>query len=429
MNQILVALEAIEAAPQGNARLEALKKHDTPELRYLLQQALDPSITFGVKKLPKVESIWTDEASDKLWLPVLRGLLANLSERHLTGNQAQQEIGAFLADCTPLEAKWSERILRQDLRINVGAKDVNNALGEDVILLFRVPLAIDYKKVKPKDLKGTWGVQTKLDGGRAVAILPANHGRVRMLSRTGKEWLNFESVRKVLQEFNDKRDGSALYLDGEVLSYVDGRVDFQSIQKTMMRKDGIEVGYLKYAIFGACEEAEWLARKQTYRQHYELAILAEYAFNGEVDSDRVFALRNQWEVADPTVEQLREYGDTLTKLGHEGAMARRLDLPIAFDKTKFLLKIKTFQDDEAEIEDFIEGTGKYVGMLGAIACRHKNGNRFEIGSGFNDRQRQEIWANREKHRPLPVSYKFFELTDAGIPRFPIFRYFRVKEDL
>ncbi len=50
---VLQALESMEQAAQGNARLDALKMADSSELRKVLTLALSPDITFGVKKLPE----------------------------------------------------------------------------------------------------------------------------------------------------------------------------------------------------------------------------------------------------------------------------------------------------------------------------------------------------------------------------------------
>jgi len=73
------------------------------------------------------------------------------------------------------------------------------------------------------------------------------------------------------------------------------------------------------------------------------------------------------------------------------------------------------------------GQGKYDGVLGALQCQTEAGKQFEIGSGFSDEDRKRIWKNR-KDLPKFVNYKFQNLTEDGIPRFPIFRSFRAEID-
>jgi ATP-dependent DNA ligase len=428
----LTALEAAEAAAQGNDRLNTLKKHDSEELRDVLRMALDPAITFGIKKLPApdkntLKSINGDEG----WYRKFTELASMLANRDWTGKVAQNAVAEFLGACDENQRKWTERILKQDLRINVGAKDVNNAFENMVIQIFEVPLATDYAKVKPKDLKGQWVMEPKLDGGRAVAVLPKNQGKVRLLSRTGKEWNNFESIRAKLQRWNDARQGPTIYLDGEVVSLdEEGRIDFQQIQKTMMRKDGVEVGRLQYVVFDYATEDEWYEPKLPYSERLDQALDTVQSIATDASDLTVVAVAPRTTLVDPMVALLESWCTQFVHNGYEGAMARRADLPVENKRSKRLIKIKTFQDDEGEVIGAVEGTGKYAGMLGALQCKHKNGKEFEIGSGFDDAQRQEFWANHnDLGLPRLVSFKFFELTDDGIPRFPIFRYFRSEQDV
>lgn len=430
---IVDALEHIEAAAQGNARLEALKKADEHcgDLRRLLFLTLSPDVTFGVKKLPAGDKKKIGFKSEYEFEHCLFQMLGKLRERELTGNDAQEHISNFLSDCDNLQRKWTERILRQDLRLNIGAKDVNKVLGKNTIYLFEVPLATDYTKVKEKDMKGRMAIQPKLDGGRCVAILPSNGGPVMLKSRTGKEWPNFESIRTALQQYNDDRGkrnptGRTLYLDGEVVSYVNGRIDFQSIQKTMMRKDGIEVGTLGFIVFDAAVEDEWKSPRQAYSDRLKFANFAV----GKIQSPLVTLIPSDV-LENPTHEQLKECCKAFVEMGYEGGIARQLDKPVLNKRSKDLLKIKTFKDDEAEITGTVElqREGKGAGTLGAIGCKTKAGVAFEIGTGLTADQRAELWAMRDRLPGKFANYKFFELTNDGVPRLPVFRSLRSEDDI
>ena len=160
-----------------------------------------------------------------------------------------------------------------------------------------------------------------------------------------------------------------------------------------------------------------------------------------------------------TVEELNEYEEALVAEGHEGVMVRSLDGPYkqgrSTAKEGYLLKIKRFEDAEAEIIGYEERmhngneavtnalgrtersshqenlTGR--GDLGALIVRGINGTykgvEFKIGTGFNDEERIHIW----QHTPLllgrVVKYKFFPLGSKDKPRFPIWLGFRPKEDM
>lgn len=428
---VLEALESIEAAPLGNARLETLQKADSPELRELLVLSLSPQITFGVKKLPKPD-LHQDSFTDEAWRSRLRQLLGKLQVRELTGNAAQAEIKEFLERCNAVQAKWTERIIKQDLRINIGAKDVNNTLGEGTVFQFAVPLAEDFAKVDPKHYKGRWVVEPKLDGARCVAYLPANRGRVTLYSRSGKEYINFESVRTKLQEINDARNPTqALVLDGEVVSYVNDRIDFQALQHTLFRKDGVESGKLRYLVFDGSIQADWEKPTKTYEERYKFVKnfidSTLQSVNGAVSK---LGLVEMFVTIDPDRERMLKHSREYVQRGYEGAMFRRADEPVAMKRSRSLLKVKSFHDAEFEVYGAVEGTGKYQGVLGALQCRTLDTKKeFEIGSGFDDEQRREVW-RLFKSGKLPglCTGKYQELTDDGIPRFPIFKGFRAEED-
>lgn len=428
---VLDALESLEAAARGNARLEALKAADSELLRELLTLALSPQITFGVKKLPAYENKSESFGSGLSWAFHLKQLLSQLQARTLTGNAAQDAIKTFLALCDPTEAKWAERIIKQDLRLDIGAKDINKVLGEGTIFQFTVPLAEDYAKVKPELLAGKWCVEPKLDGARCVAFLPANKGRVQLYSRTGKEWLNFEPVREKLQEINDNRNpAQSLVLDGEVVVILNDRIDFQALQHVLFKKGG-DTAHLKYLLFDATTQKEWEKPTRPYRERYEVAReFVQRALTDVPGSVARLGIVEMFETVDPDPKRMLKHSTEYVYKGFEGAMYRRSLEPVLLKRSRSLLKVKSFVDDEAEVVGAVVGNGKYAGMLGALECKNKAGKLFEIGSGFSDDQRRLYWKEfNAKKLPAKLTYKYFELTEDGKPRFPIFKGFRHEDDI
>jgi DNA ligase-1 len=78
-----------------------------------------------------------------------------------------------------------------------------------------------------------------------------------------------------------------------------------------------------------------------------------------------------------------------------------------------LLKVKTFHDAEAVVLGHQAGEGRHKGRLGALLVRLPNGTRFAIGTGFSDRERENPPAIG-----ATVTFRYQELSDAGVPRFP-----------
>jgi hypothetical protein len=78
-----------------------------------------------------------------------------------------------------------------------------------------------------------------------------------------------------------------------------------------------------------------------------------------------------------------------------------------------LLKVKSFHDAEARVVGHLPGAGKHKGRLGALECEMPDGTRFSVGTGLSDDERRS---------PPPigaiVTYRYQELSNDGVPRFP-----------
>jgi len=77
--------------------------------------------------------------------------------------------------------------------------------------------------------------------------------------------------------------------------------------------------------------------------------------------------------------------------------------------------VKTFHDAEAVVIGHEAGRGKHKGRLGALRMQLPDGTEFSLGTGFSDKERQD---------PPPigtsVTFRYQELSDGGVPRFPSF---------
>ena len=103
----------------------------------------------------------------------------------------------------------------------------------------------------------------------------------------------------------------------------------------------------------------------------------------------------------------------IEKRGGEGLMLRCPGSKYEHRRSKSLLKVKTFYDEEAIVVGHAGGTGRVAGMCGALLCETPDKRRFKVGSGLSDAQRRD---------PPPVNsvitYRYQELTQDNIPRFP-----------
>lgn len=116
-----------------------------------------------------------------------------------------------------------------------------------------------------------------------------------------------------------------------------------------------------------------------------------------------------------SLTHLDEVFGEIEKLGGEGLMIRQPGSLYAEGRSSSLLKIKSFHDGEAVVIAHEDGKGKYVGMTGALRCKMASGKMFKCASGLSDEQRAKPPAIGSV-----IVYKCQELTNDGIPRFPVF---------
>jgi len=119
--------------------------------------------------------------------------------------------------------------------------------------------------------------------------------------------------------------------------------------------------------------------------------------------------------------KLLEKLQQLEQQGAEGLMLHHQDALYKTGRSSDLLKLKSYQDTEAQVIGYRPGKGKYQGMVGALVVKTPNGKTFAIGSGLTDALRQ--------HPPqigTMITYRYNGFTNKGIPRFA--RFLRVRQE-
>lgn len=110
--------------------------------------------------------------------------------------------------------------------------------------------------------------------------------------------------------------------------------------------------------------------------------------------------------------------------GAEGLMLRHQGSYHRAGRTNDLLKYKPQYDAEAIVIAYRSGKGKYYGTTGSLLVQLPSGIRFHIGTGLTDKERVS---------PPPIgaviSFRYWGLTQKGIPRHASFLRIRQDADL
>jgi len=245
---------------------------------------------------------------------------------------------------------------------------------------FPVTLAKSYDPEKQNVFDGTWAWSLKLDGVRAYW----DCDKKQLLSRANKPFTIPQFFYNMLCAIN-------LPLDGELFA---GKGNFSTAISTCRKKKSMKPEEwrqnLTFQIFDLIDtqhdfaERMSILRSRIAKDHSFIQIVPQTIIKNNFD---LFGLL-----------------DTVCANAEEGLMLKKVSEPYEHRRSPYLLKLKQFHDTEVKITAFLDGKGKYKGVLGAIMVKDKDGNTCKIGSGFSDDQR--------KHPPFRVgdeiTMKFFE---------------------
>jgi DNA ligase-1 len=347
-------------------------------------------------------------------------LLDDLKNRKITGHDAIAAVNSFIEHHSDYE-ELIHCIIDKDLKTRAGDKIINKAI-KDHIPEFSVALADKYEP-KLVSWEDGWYVSRKIDGARCIAIVDSD-GNATFYSRTGKEFDTLDIVGAGIKALNITNT----VLDGELcLVDEDGNEDFQGIMKQLKKKDHT-IPNPSYKIFDMVTIDEFYSKKGQKNRPYSIRYANLCAVMQPNECPCLTVLEQELIHND---EHFQEWVKEAADNGWEGVMLRA-DEPYKGKRSKDLLKVKKFFDDEYEVIDTEMGPFRYVlngreqeeTMLSCVMIKHKD-HIVRVGSGFTIDQRQDFYKHPQKILGKIITVQYFEETknqDGGISlRFPTFK--------
>ena len=247
-------------------------------------------------------------------------------------------------------------------------------------------------------------VQRKFDGVRCLARLNSD-GTVTLLSRKGKEYPHLNHIKADVAANNSNTN---LVLDGELYSDTLTFQELVGLVKRVTLKPGndeqmLEVSLRVYDCVELNNEADFTDRYQTITNLTDGAEYLSLVENVGVSTEsEIHAAQAQF------VEE-----------GYEGAMVRNLTGAYAIGKRSAnLQKVKTFLDGEYPIVGFTQGTGGETGCV-MWECQTPDGQTFTVRPRGTHEERKVLFQHGSDYVGQQLTVRYQELTDGGVPRFPV----------
>jgi DNA ligase-1 len=260
---------------------------------------------------------------------------------------------------------------------------------------------------KPVDWSEKVFVQPKLDGVRCIFTKDG------AFSRTGKQFKNVAHLEYDLTDFFRKNPFAVL--DGELYNHA-LRDDFEKIISLVRKQKPTEEDarnaqhLVQYHVYDTIAEGpNYEDRFNWLRNNLPIAATMTLIKNTNVDS----------------YDEAKMLHDVHLAQGYEGSILR-LNKPYEQKRSYNLQKFKDFQDTEATIIGYEAGKGKFTGLIGKFFMQDDDGNEFgcPIGKGYNFADRKAILDNVHDYIGQRATFTYFQRTQAGSYRHPLFKTLR-----
>ena len=277
--------------------------------------------------------------------------------------------------------------------------------------LLKPMLAQSYEKHKNK-LKYPCYTQPKLDGIRCLARRVGDV--VTLYSRKGKVLDLVPHINEALLGLLEDGDCA----DGELYTF---GWDFQKIISAIKKTNDDTPG-IQYWIY---DLPNMKNRDEPFSERFSWEKVNKILKANPIGGPLIPVETPQCE----TEEQLMMYEERYIKRGFEGSMARNRDSKYLFGyRSKDLLKVKRFLDEEYKIVGFTHGTSIEKECL-IFVCETPEGETFNVRPVGTHEERKVMYKNGASYVGKLLTVKYQELSNDNVPRFPVGLHIREDWDM
>lgn len=262
------------------------------------------------------------------------------------------------------------------------------------------------QKNKKNDIIFPCFVQPKLDGLRCIVYFSKSLNKIVFQSRTGTHFDTMEHIMPDIKNIYNIINSNDIILDGELYTT---DMPFEELaglikKKKISDKDKEKLKYVKYHIYDIINEEIF-----EKRVNYINFIFSKFNFDYIEKVNTIIA---------NTTDEFKYNFSNFVESGYEGIILRNVN---GIYRTNYrshdLQKYKEFKEDEYEIVGFKEGDGRDKGTVIWICKTDKN--TFSVRPKGSLEYRKELYENAEKYINKKLTVIYQELSEMGIPRFPV----------
>ena len=305
-------------------------------------------------------------------------------------------------ETTPFEQAYKDAESKSEKKRDSGYQEDKTTLSTPILPMLAHPF--DKRK---HNIKWPAIMQPKIDGVRCTATL--ENGKVKMFTRKGKNFTVMSHIEIELRMLLERADTDNFYIDGELYS---DELTFQELAGTVRRSENDQdtlnkIYFIVFDCFNTDKE-EW-----TFSDRWKF-ITNLY---DEYPKQNIKLIET---LVVHTESQLRDKHNAYIQDGYEGIMVRNAsgNYKLGY-RSADLQKLKSFIDDEYTITNYKEGEGTEAGCVVWQCETGQRNQSFWVRPMGDRKERQELFLNGDKYLGNKLTVRYQELTDDGIPRFPV----------
>lgn len=377
----------------GNKNNELFKK--------CLKFLLDGNIVTGISN-SKINKISKNTSKENVTqeLKSFEEVMEYLKEHNTGKDEDIANVKSFIYDhyiFDDNEFLFYVQMVTKKYKLGIDSKTVNKCIP-GLIPTWDVQLGSSYEKLKLKE--NEWfSLSQKMNGNRA------SYYQGKLMSRQGKEFTGMQHIISDLEQL-----GIGWFYDGELVrKNIDNLSDGQNfrIGTGIINSDSESKNEIKFVIFDCFPESDIKNKESTAKYKLRRKMLNKLReVIAEKNLKNIEIVTMVYEGTDQS--QIVKWLDYAIEQGWEGLMLNK-DATYKCKRTTDLIKIKKFYTMDLSVVGVLEGEGRLKGTLGALVVKYKE-NTVNVGSGFDDETRKNLWKKRELLIGQVIEVKYKEIS-------------------